>query len=769
MVHKSPSDMTDNLASRVLNVARITFPDVTISATTISLPTPEAFAAIEASTRGTHFIRRTTDDTAVAIPLVDNPPLLAGDSSPILLRENLNLIAALARNALTEYLSSIGRSITWARPLSFLADKRNDLLTGAGDDSSTVLPVAVLPVYKLDFRRFDFGSSDPFVGIAATVRLNRSIVPGCKELSSRGFDLAGLYVGTHAASRDPRITAEFRTMGRVKRVDGAKLILDDLRGGQDECPIDEALLDASPEAIRRVLEFALGRKAEGLLTRLRQKEGVFHEGPSKLTTLTTAIGFLQSRKLNLLPGVPFQVEPFVTKLPPLQTAIKPTYVYDPGSRQTNTWHDGGLKTFGPYTRQTFTPSRPKICVICQKSKRGRVEVFVQKFLKGIPAGGSNNAPFAAGLCGKYRLENVSTHFFSAEGDSANSYRDAFTAAIAVSTSEGFKWDLALVQVEESFRLLPVVANPYFIGKAFFLTQQVPVQDFRIETAATSDDQLQYSLNNMALATYSKMGGIPWLLKASPTVAHELVIGLGSAQFKNSRFGSGRRMVGITTVFSGDGNYRVSSLSHAADMNNYASALLTSLRATVSRIKVDMNWQARDHVRLVFHAFKPLKNIEAEAIKKLMAELGDFDIEYAFLHVVQDQPLILFDPTQLGAGKGPKKKGVYAPLRGSFMHLSPSETILALVGPSEVRRPEHGMPTPLLLRLHGDSTFSDMTYLTRQLFQFACHSWRSFFPGELPVTIKYSDLIAALLGNLSEIPTWNPEAMLGRLANTRWFL
>jgi hypothetical protein len=44
------------------------------------------------------------------------------------------------------------------------------------------------------------------------------------------------------------------------------------------------------------------------------------------------------------------------------------------------------------------------------------------------------------------------------------------------------------------------------------------------------------------------------------------------------------------------------------------------------------------------------------------------------------------------------------MRGSFMHLSPRETLLALVGPNEVRRPEHGMPSPLLLRLHDDSTF-----------------------------------------------------------------
>jgi hypothetical protein len=75
----------------------------------------------------------------------------------------------------------------------------------------------------------------------------------------------------------------------------------------------------------------------------------------------------------------------------------------------------------------------------------------------------------------------------------------------------------------------------------------------------------------------------------------------------------------------------------------------------------------------------------------------------------------------------------------------------------------------LLRLHPSSTFSDMTYLARQVFLFASHSWRSFFPAELPVTIKYSDLIARLLGNLGMLSNWNPDVMVGRIANTRWFL
>jgi hypothetical protein len=63
----------------------------------------------------------------------------------------------------------------------------------------------------------------------------------------------------------------------------------------------------------------------------------------------------------------------------------------------------------------------------------------------------------------------------------------------------------------------------------------------------------------------------------------------------------------------------------------------------------------------------------------------------------------------------------------------------------------------------------MTYLTRQVFTFASHSWRAFLSGSVPVTIQYSNLIATALGHLSLLDRWNPEVMLGRIGKTRWFL
>jgi hypothetical protein len=140
-------------------------------------------------------------------------------------------------------------------------------------------------------------------------------------------------------------------------------------------------------------------------------------------------------------------------------------------------------------------------------------------------------------------------------------------------------------------------------------------------------------------------------------------------------------------------------------------------------------------------------------------------------VDEGHPFILFDTTQEGVKdyETGTMKGMFAPTRGTFLRLSDHEVLIALTGAREVKRPEDGLPRPLLLRLHKASTFRDTTYLARQLFVFSCHSWRSFFPSPVPVTVLYSRLIARMLGQLSTLPRWNPDALIGRMGESRWFL
>jgi hypothetical protein len=199
-------------------------------------------------------------------------------------------------------------------------------------------------------------------------------------------------------------------------------------------------------------------------------------------------------------------------------------------------------------------------------------------------------------------------------------------------------------------------------------------------------------------------------------------------------------------------------------------MLDAVRAAVNQVRKDFAWAEDDPVRLVFHAFKPVKDVEVTAVQDLVQELALPHVEYAFIHVADNHPFQVFDQVEGGARAGRRgRKGVCAPPRGLMVRLSNRDALLCLKGARELKQASDGHPEPIALHLHRASSFTDLTYLARQAFAFACHSWRSLLPAPLPITILYSELVAHNLALLSGVSGWSDDAIVGRIGRTRWFL
>jgi hypothetical protein len=192
---------------------------------------------------------------------------------------------------------------------------------------------------------------------------------------------------------------------------------------------------------------------------------------------------------------------------------------------------------------------------------------------------------------------------------------------------------------------------------------------------------------------------------------------------------------------------------------------------VEKAKVEMNWQKGDEVRLIFHSFKPLKDAEALAVKALAEKLTNYTVDFAFLHVAHEHDSVLFDSDNPGVKSFGKDvmKGEFAPARGTYLTLNKSHAILSLTAAEQVKKPTDGLPYPVLLHLHRASTFTDIDYLTKQVFIFASHSWRTFDMSRMPVTILYSQMIARQLGRLGRLPHFSVDSIHGRLNRLRWYL
>ncbi len=656
------------------------------------------------------------------------------------------LSSFLFRDSVIRLLDKIGRTPVGLAPIEIISSRADENLIK--DIVGVDFPFSLQPRYFLNVR-----TADGVECLIPDCSARRVCTKNCAELIAEGISLEDKYITSQAKVGEPRI------YGQVTGVSGNIIEYLDRDEVKQKIEAERVTIEASNENFDEALRRKFGEKAPLKAEAVRLAASAFNMGPSKHEKIDKLVSFLRKQKIAAINGVEFTIGDWGNVTSSVAKMLSPSLIFNDG-REGN-WADKNITDYGPYTKSTFDRNNPSVCVICEEGEKGQVETFIRKLLKGIP----RHANYNGGFEQKFDVGTARVEFFTTNSNNPSAYKAAVDKAIASKSSDGGKWDLALVQVKKAQKTLPVNESPYYAAKAAFYLHQVPVHSFTLELTLQQDYNLGYSLNNLALATYAKMGGIPWLLKSSPTISHELVIGIGSAQSGEAKYGPKQRLMGITTVFSGDGSYIVSNTSKAVSPDKYQDALIDVLRDTLDKVKRRRNWQKGDTIRIVFHAsVKKFNSSEIDAVKAVMEDYRDYKIEYAFLKISEDHGLHLFDDATKG-----DKKGKLAPARGTHLKISDTDMLVYLIGGKHLRRDTDGHPRGLLVSLHHDSTFKDIKYLATQVFNFSGHSWRSYFPNPMPVTISYSDLLAQNLGWLEQVPGWNPSTMVGKIGQTPWFL
>lgn len=724
---------------------------------------------------GKYLFRRDGPNEILCIRLSEEAEQVVGDNRRISLQDNLRLAANLTRELLLNYLFHAGRRITNFDPVEFLtAGPDHNLLRAGGSSCPEWLSVRLL--YRIDARVFSFAKRRPFVGLAVELKTRRVVTRSCAQLIADGMDVRGLYVRRETPPPDSRLHPRLSLAGRVVECSGDTLILDDSAFAESILRSDEAYIDLNHTGFSRCMSHVFGGTREAVLQELDERIADIVSGPARLRLITRVIRYLSTRtELSTPDGVRLRIGGLLTSehvdFPDLIRAPKPIYTFDSVGKTADKWQDRGLRKHGPYSRDALTQRSYKVCVICNASHLEMTRRFMERFLHGIPstARGKQNT-FSDGFTSRYRIPEIEVDYFPAKNNSPEEYMRATENSLKTHSAS---WDISMVQIEAGFKDLPPQDNPYLLTKSAFLSQQIPSQEFTVDTMSLPDQRLGYALNNMGLAVYAKLGGIPWALRSPrSTGAQELVVGLGSAHIGEARLSSRERVVGVTTVFSGDGTYQLSSLSRAVPFADYRPTLVETVTGAMEEAARSLDWDTNQPVRLIFHySFKAFSRDDVGSVRDGITALGRFQPVFAFLNIIEDPPYRLFDLRQQGVFDTTtrKFKGVYAPERSEYIPISHSETLLHLTGPRELKQQKHGMPRPSLLRLHPESTFRDMRYIVEQVFALSGHSWQGFHPCAHPVTIQYSDLIAKQLGQLSRLPNWNPSALLGLVGRSRWFL
>jgi hypothetical protein len=403
----------------------VVFDDAEVRVGVLPYESGEQLASLRSTHGATHVFRRVGGTRIEAVAVVAGASDVGDSFKTVRLKNELELAAALMRNALISHLHAMPRRVYDFRPVTFLADESKENLLKKVLPPGAACPdwLSVCPMYEADVRVFRFDREEPFVGMTLNVFTRRRITRTCQELLADGFRVEGYYVGRQFPSSDPRIQPRFRLAGRVERVDGGRLLLSDHR--PDETGIEAADAHIEAAAFEPLIRHAFGGTAAAL-QRLDGMLGTFCTGPSRLDRLRAICGYFCNRRLEVVPGVTCHATAYLSqtdkaRFPRIDKPQPVVYVFDPSGSKTDTWHDRGMDNFGPYSAPTFTPTRPRICVVCQRDHKGRIEQFVRKFLRGVTSPGSKRTPFAKGFVRKYALEDATTDFYEADGASAVAY------------------------------------------------------------------------------------------------------------------------------------------------------------------------------------------------------------------------------------------------------------------------------------------------------------------------------------------------------------
>lgn len=605
----------------------------------------------------------------------------------------------------------------------------------------------------------------------------------CKELYNKGMDFIGL---------DVLLTEELPGLCNIMApneefIGSLQSIESDIAKvetstGLVEIPLADLYLKKSTYNIRAFLEFMLNcERAEEILNNVKKDEQRKIDPEKEFVEINSIAQLLFTEKhgdarntviFQNRDGFYFSVNNIPFSPENTFKLQSPNFIFDPAGTQVESrYPDLGLKNFGPYDSNFFDPKSPKILGICHKKNRGTFTKFIHNFINGIP----DSKWFKDGFRKKYDFHEVCVEVKDVSEYKIEEYDTIFSSLTELP-------NIVIIEIPEDFKRLQPELNPYYKLKAKLLMLEIPVQFIQDKNLSIKNEDT--ILNAIGLQMYAKLGGTPWVLPSNRSVDRELIIGIGHSIIRSREYKGAEqnRVVGITTFFSGDGQYLLSNKAKDVHFENYFQELLKNLNEAINTLQDTQAWKENDTIRLIFHIFKPIKNIEHDVVQELIKSFSNYRIQYAFVTISKKHPFQLFDTTQSGRQSFYSSDiiGKYVPYRASNVLLDESSCLVQLLGANEIKTSKHGASNPILIRirkplndygqeLNTKYLFTDIQYLVQQIYSLTYLSWRGFLPSEQPATMLYSNLFSNLLGKLRKIDGWHSDILNFKLKKKKWFL
>ena len=270
---------------------------------------------------------------------------------------------------------------------------------------------------------------------------------------------------------------------------------------------------------------------------------------------------------------------------------------------------------------------------------------------------------------------------------------------------------------------------YYSTKYEFSKDNIPVQFINYKTIKN-----RYSVRDFSLQMFSKVGGVPWLVK--PVNETTLLVGLAqSIRYKDAK---GKRIQDRYYAYSI--LLESTGLYHSIDIVSSNSSKREYLVKLTQKIENILLVQSKSYSRIAIHAPFRISHEEIEKIKIAIEKVAP-NIEFVVLRINIDNKYFGYN----------KSLNNLTPFEGTCTSLG--ENLYLLWGEglmSKDYKPKKRYSGPIFIEflLQNKKDIDHLSYL-QELLSLSGMNWRAYNSKSVPVSVQYCDLVTDFVRKFKE--------------------
>lgn len=266
------------------------------------------------------------------------------------------------------------------------------------------------------------------------------------------------------------------------------------------------------------------------------------------------------------------------------------------------------------------------------------------------------------------------------------------------------------------------------------------------------DQLKWSISNIGLQVFSKLGGAPWLVK--PAKNNCLIFGLGSVQERQS--GSTVKYSAYTVCLDSSGDFKyIKPLSSSSDEQNYLINFRKGLNQVLSS-EIGEKYRT-----FVLHIPYKISKSEIDAIKDVVRSIRkEKDFEIVVIRINTKHKFLGFS-----------SHNTCVPYESTFVQISKNEFLLWAEGLQHGKEVLHRrVSEPLYINfIESQENWESKRECLQDILNLTGANWRGFNSKAQPISILYSRLIAKFMKEFSHLENVSDLSIVSAESTAPWFL